>query len=117
MACQPSSTFLLVASSTSKGGTICPAGMASILIDPAVSLSTRSAKVLKCSCSVLLAGQVDCILIDFTAGACAAVCPDAPRLKPNATATAIERLPMTASPVGWTPDAKPGPFRVSMTHV
>src|SRR6185503_1757544 len=72
MACQPSSTFLLVASSTSKAGTICPAGMASILIPPWVSLSTRSLNILKCSCSVLLAGQVDCILIDFGACACAA---------------------------------------------
>src|ERR1700740_2645354 len=71
MACQPSSTFLLVAASTSKAGPICPAGMASILIPPCVSLSTFSPNSLKCSCSVLLAGQVDCILIDFGAGACA----------------------------------------------
>src|SRR5258706_5591514 len=71
MACQPSSTFLLVASSTSKAGTIWPAGIASILIEPWVSFSRRSAKVLKCSCKVLLAGQVDCIFSDFVAGACA----------------------------------------------
>src|SRR5229473_6102271 len=71
MACQPSSTFLLVASSTSKAGTICPPGMASILIAPCVSLSTRSPNILKCSCSVLLAGQLDCILRVFVAGACA----------------------------------------------
>src|SRR5262245_17472880 len=71
MACQPSSTFLLVASSTSNAGTICPAGMASTLSEPCVSLSSRSPKILKCSCSVLLAGQVDCILIVFGAGACA----------------------------------------------
>src|SRR5258708_63992 len=117
MACQPSSTFLLVASSTSKGGTIWPAGMASIFRPPAVSLSTRSAKILKCSCRVLLAGQVDCILIDLAAGACAPASRLNPAAKANATAKAIERLPMTASPVDWTADAKPGPFRVSMTDV
>src|SRR5438046_3552506 len=55
MACQPSRTFRLVASSTSKGGTICPAAMASIFSDPEVSFSRRSAKILKCSCSVMLA--------------------------------------------------------------
>src|SRR6185436_7119288 len=61
----------LVASSTSNAGTIWPAGMASILIEPWVSFSSRSPKILKCSWSVLLAGQVDCILSDFVAGACA----------------------------------------------
>jgi hypothetical protein len=40
-------TFLLVASSTSNAGTIWPAAIGSILTDPAVSLSTRSAKSLK----------------------------------------------------------------------
>src|SRR5260221_12010735 len=39
---------------------------------PWVSFSVRSANILKCSCSVLLAGQVDCILTFFGAGACAA---------------------------------------------
>src|SRR6266850_1159598 len=121
MACQPSSTFLLVASSTSKGGTICPPGIASILIPPWVSLSTRSANILKCSCSVLLAGQVDCILIAFTAGAGAAVCAAASRLNPavnaNATAAAIELLLMTSPCLAGTQDARPGALRVSMIHV
>jgi len=69
MACQPSRTFLLVASSTSKAGTICPAAMASIFSDPEVSFSRRSANILKCSCSVMLAGQVDCIFSVRGAGA------------------------------------------------
>src|SRR3954465_1556167 len=95
MACQPSSTFLLVASSTSKAGTICPAGSASILIEPCESFSTRSPNILKCSCSVLLAGQVDCILIDFGACACA------PALRNVAAmATAMERLSI-GSPGLW----------------
>src|SRR4030081_1265091 len=98
MACQPSRTFLLVASSTSKAGTICPAAMASIFNDPEVSFSRRSAKILKCSCSVMLAGQVDCIFSVRGAGVCAWL----PRLKPtanaNTTATAIVRLSMTTSP-------------------
>src|ERR1051325_3988287 len=71
MECQPSITFLLVASSTSKGGTTCPPGIASILIAPCVSLSSRAPNILNCSCSVLPAGQLDCILIDLLAGACA----------------------------------------------
>src|SRR6185295_9475964 len=95
MACQPSSTFLLVASSTSKAGTICPAGMASILIPPCVSLSTFSPNSLKCSCSVLLAGQVDCILIDFGAGACAC----APKATASMETTAM-CLIMDSS-LGW----------------
>ena len=55
----PSITFLLVASRISNGGTIWPAASASILTCPLVSLSTFSAKYLKLSCSVRLAGQVD----------------------------------------------------------
>src|SRR5262245_44900850 len=90
MACQPSSTFLCVASSTSKGGTIWPAGMASILTLPCVSLSTRSAKCLKCSCSVLLAGQVDCILSVREAGA--GVWATAPKDTVAAAATAMRRF-------------------------
>src|SRR3954470_15143351 len=97
MACQPSSTFLLVASSTSNAGTICPAGMASILIPPCVSLSTFSPNILKCSCSVLLAGQVDCILIDFGAGACAC----APKL--TAAASAATMYLLIAFPLKWIP--------------
>src|SRR5258706_8441327 len=111
MACQQSSTFLLVGSSPSKAGTICPAGIASILIAPWVSLSTRSPNILKCSCSVLLAGQVDCILMDLLAGACACA--------PKATnapviASAMERFSITSSP-GLTaePKATPGLVQVS----
>src|ERR671935_2750538 len=91
MECQPSSTFLLVASSTSKGGTICPPGIASILIAPCVSLSTRSANILKCSCSVLLAGQLDCILMVLLAGACA--CAPAANAAAASAATNV-RVPM-----------------------
>src|SRR6267143_3996026 len=100
MACQPSRTFLLVASSTSKAGTICPAAMASIFNDPAVSFSRRSAKILKCSCSVMLAGQVDCIFSVRDAGACAWLSRLKPAANANTTATAIVRLPITTSQ-GW----------------
>src|SRR5260221_8518265 len=117
MGCKLSSTFLLLVSSSANGARFWRAGMASFVRPPAVSLSTRSAKILKCSCRVLLAGQVDCILIDLPAGACAPALRLNPAAKANATAKAIERLPMTASPVDWTADAKPGPFRVSMTDV
>src|SRR3972149_2010747 len=55
-------TFLLVASSTSKAGTIAPAGSVSILRRPADILSTRSANILKLSKSVRDAGQLACIL-------------------------------------------------------
>src|SRR3954470_13924138 len=96
MACQPSSTFLLVASSTSNAGTICPAGSASILMLPCVSLSTRSAKMRKWSCSVLLAGQVDCILIAFAAGACACT-PNAA----TAARTAATRVRLGMRSSGW----------------
>src|SRR5687768_9156425 len=70
---KPSSTFLLVASSTSKGGTICPAASTSIFTWPAVSLSTRSARPRRWSWIVRLAGQVDCTLRVLVpdAGACA----------------------------------------------
>jgi hypothetical protein len=50
---------LWVASRISNAGTIWPAARASIFTWPMVSLSTRSAKYLKLSCSVRLAGQVD----------------------------------------------------------
>src|SRR5688572_28807198 len=96
MACQPSITFLLLASSTSNAGTTCPAAIASILMLPWVSLSTRSPKILKCSCRVLLAGQVDCILIDFGVGACACA--------PNAAAAASAAMTslLIASSLCWT---------------
>src|SRR5574341_1172522 len=86
MPCPPSITFLCVASRISNGGTIWPAASASIFIWPEVSLSTRSAKNLKLSCSVRLAGQVDCILRFF--GCCAA----APAAKPRAAASATTRI-------------------------
>src|SRR5215475_9867752 len=60
MAWKPSRTFLFVASRTSNGGTICPAAMGSILIDPEVSLSMRSERICRWSCRVMLAGHVDC---------------------------------------------------------
>src|SRR5262245_45464405 len=62
MPCPPSMTFLEVASRISNGGTIWPAACTSILSEPPVSLSTRSARKRKLSCSVRLAGHVDCIL-------------------------------------------------------
>src|SRR5918994_4284342 len=55
-------TFLWVASRISNGGTIAPPGNASILSWPPVSLSTRSAKNLKASWVVDVAGTADCIL-------------------------------------------------------
>ena len=55
------------------------------LMPPWVSLSRRSPNILKCSCRVLLAGQVDCILIDFGAGACAC----APKATASMEATAM----------------------------
>ena len=55
--------LLLVASRISNAGTTCPAASASTLSVPPESLSTRSAKYLKLSCSVRLAGQVDCIFL------------------------------------------------------
>src|SRR5437870_3780471 len=120
MACQPSRTFRLVASSTSKAGTICPAAMASIFSDPEVSFSRRSAKILKCSCSVMLAGQVDCIFRVRGAGACA--CAGLPGLIPaanaNQTATASVRLSIIISPwlVGrQTAYGKCSPPRASIT--
>src|SRR5687768_5490856 len=69
MAWKPSITFLLVASSTSNAGTICPAASGSIFTCPCVSLSTRSVRSRRWSCSVMLAGQVDCTLTDFGAWA------------------------------------------------
>src|SRR5438094_6330322 len=98
MACQPSRTFRLVASSTSKAGTICPAAMASIFSDPEVSFSRRSAKILKCSCSVMLAGQVDCIFRVRGAGACAWLPGLIPAANANQTATASARLSIIISP-------------------
>src|SRR5437773_9623195 len=118
MECQPSRTFLLVASSTSKGGTICPAAMASIFSDPEVSFSRRSAKILKCSCSVMLAGQVDCIFSVRGAGACAWLPGLMPAANANQTATASVRLSIIISP-WWagrrTAYGKCSPPRTSMT--
>src|SRR2546428_4825431 len=118
MACQPSRTFLLVASSTSKAGTICPAAMASIFSDPEVSFSRRSAKILKCSCSVMLAGQVDCIFSVRGAGACAWLPGLIPAANANQTATASVRLSIIISP-WWagrrTAYGKCSPPRASIT--
>src|SRR5919106_1441666 len=61
MECAPSSTFLCVASSTSKAGTTCPAVRVSILIAPAVVLSRRSAMKRKLSQAVTVLGQEACI--------------------------------------------------------
>src|SRR5260221_10358381 len=105
MACQPSSTFLLVASSTSNAGTICPAAIASILMPPWVSFSVRSANILKCSCSVLLAGQVDCILTFFGAGACAAAVVEKAAVT---IAAAVGRLFILKSSPGDRPKLRPG---------
>ena len=80
------------------GGTICPAAWASILRVPCVSFSVRSAKILKCSCSVLLAGQVDCIFSVRGAGAWASAPPFHPAANAAqipATPNAIARLSMT----------------------
>src|SRR6266446_5525970 len=77
-------TFLWVASRISNAGTICPAAIASILSWPPVSLSTRSAKYLKLSCKVRLAGQVDCILRTLGAGCCAPTVPARPRTAASA---------------------------------
>src|SRR6267143_5474711 len=98
MACHPSRTVLLVASSTSNAGTICPAAIASIFSDPDVSFSRRSAKILKCSCSVMLAGQVDCIFSVRGAGVCAWLPGLIPAANANQTATASVRLSIIISP-------------------
>src|SRR5256885_12624024 len=65
--------------------------MASIFSDPEVSFSRRSAKILKCSCSVMLAGQVDCIFSVRGAGVCAWLPGLIPAANANQTATASAR--------------------------
>src|SRR5262245_10514092 len=55
-------TFLLVASSTSKAGTIVPAASGSIFSVPLESLSTRSATNFRLSKIVREAGQLACTL-------------------------------------------------------
>src|SRR4051794_22616423 len=80
-------TFLWVASRTSKAGTTCPAGMASIFSVPFESLLTRSAKKVKFSYSVRLAGHVACI---FSVTVCCAHTP--PQLAAR-TAAAASALP------------------------
>jgi hypothetical protein len=82
MVCVPSSTFLCVASSTSNAGTTVPAGEVVILSVPPVILSTRSANILKASCAVELAGQLDCMLS-------VRVCAAAGAARPRAAATAL----------------------------
>src|SRR5688572_3084037 len=62
-------TLRFTASSVSKAGTTVPAGRVSILSEPAVSLSIRSARNRKLSHAVTTGGQVACILRTF--GCCA----------------------------------------------
>ncbi len=80
---------MLAASSTSNGGTICPAARTSIFTDPDVSLSTRSASIRRWSCSVMLAGHVDCTFTDLVWALAARLNAAA-----NATTAAIVRLLM-----------------------
>src|SRR5260221_8579410 len=73
---------------------------------PLVSFSVRSANILKCSCSVLLAGQVDCILTFFGAGACAAAVMEKAAV---AIAAAVGGLCILKSSPGGRPKLSPGP--------
>src|SRR5262245_45889204 len=69
-------TFLLVASSTSKGGTMVPPARGSIFSVPLESFSTRSATHFRLSKIVRLAGQLAWIL--RTTGAWAVACLPGP---------------------------------------
>ena len=82
----PSMTFLLVASSTSKAGTIVPAGSGSIFSVPPESLSTRSATSLRWSKIVSEAGQLAWILRTTGAWARAAGTGSQPEARPTASA-------------------------------